>query len=375
MKALSAPSLATLLAALIALSPLCGHAAHPREIRTVITAINGFGSAATTLTPADFQAAGYAYGDVFTITLHGITYGYVPYYTGYYADSGHLELVCYNGKGDVHVALGERSFADRYSAAVGDSIVITPVLKGAERMRQSVLGLIYSDDRTQFPTPQAFANFREVRAGQIQAGRLYRSASPFDNSHSRAATSSQLAEEAGIRTILDLSDDLPHMERHKPLPPYSQQMIDGQHVICHKLGADITSEKYYKPLIQMLTSLAAEPTPYLVHCVEGKDRTGYACFLLEALAGATYAEIEADYMQTYANYFGITRQGTPDKYETIVRLRLLPFLRNVASTPDATDLTTIDLQAAVAAYLVQKGMPATAVETLRTRLTHQNSEQ
>lgn len=93
----------------------------------------------------------------------------------------------------------------------------------------------------------------------------------------------------------------------------------------------------------MLTSLAAEPTPTSSTVSREKTAPATPVSSSEALAGATYAEIEADYMQTYANYFGITRQGTPDKYETIVRLRLLPFLRNVASTPDATDLTTIDL--------------------------------
>jgi protein tyrosine/serine phosphatase len=32
---------------------------------------------------------------------------------------------------------------------------------------------------------------------------------------------------------------------------------------------------------------------YVVHCIEGKDRTGYVCALLEGLCGATYEEIVA----------------------------------------------------------------------------------
>ena len=51
-----------------------------------------------------------------------------------------------------------------------------------------------------------FANFRNVRAGDIRPDLLYRSASPCDNQHNRAKYVNDLMEEAGIGFILNLAD-------------------------------------------------------------------------------------------------------------------------------------------------------------------------
>jgi len=51
--------------------------------------------------------------------------------------------------------------------------------------------------------------------------------------------------------------------------------------------------------------MASADGPYLVHCLEGKDRTGFVCIVLEALMSATYQEIVDDYMLTYNNYYHI----------------------------------------------------------------------
>jgi protein tyrosine/serine phosphatase len=47
--------------------------------------------------------------------------------------------------------------------------------------------------------------------------------------------------------------------------------------------------------------------PYLIHCHDGNDRTGFVAALLEALAGATVDEITDDYMLTYINYYHFSR--------------------------------------------------------------------
>ena len=107
--------------------------------------------------------------------------------------------------------------------------------------------------------------------------------------------------------------------------------------------------------------------PYLIHCTEGKDRTGFVCMLLEALCGATYQEIKDDYMLTFRNYFGITEESDPARYELIAGQLLDPMLRSVAG--DDADLGTADLGACAERYLTDAGMSSANVEALREHLS------
>ena len=86
--------------------------------------------------------------------------------------------------------------------------------------------------------------------------------------------------------------------------------------------ADPTADDDNNRLINALKELPSRPAPYVVHCMEGKDRTGYVCALLEGLCGATYDEIVADYLITYNNYYKITHEKDRDLCNTLVSLRL-----------------------------------------------------
>ena len=57
--------------------------------------------------------------------------------------------------------------------------------------------------------------------------------------------------------------------------------------------------------------------PYLIHCWEGKDRTGYIVAILLSLIGASQKEIVDDYMESYVNFFNI-KKGS----ETYMRIAL-----------------------------------------------------
>ena len=58
--------------------------------------------------------------------------------------------------------------------------------------------------------------------------------------------------------------------------------------------------------------------------MESKDRTGYVCALLEGLCGASYEEMAADYLTTYANYYQVTSENAP---------RHLPIIAVVETQP------------------------------------------
>ena len=89
--------------------------------------------------------------------------------------------------------------------------------------------------------------------------------------------------------------------------------------------------------------------------------------LLEALAGASYEQITDDYMIAYRNYYGITRESDPAKYEIIVDSVLDPMIRTMIGDETA-DLTSADLSAAAERYLLSGGMEPVRIAQLKHRL-------
>ena len=43
--------------------------------------------------------------------------------------------------------------------------------------------------------------------------------------------------------------------------------------------------------------------------------------------GATYDEVVADYMVTYYNYYGVTKEAEPAKYDAILRSNIVKTLQ------------------------------------------------
>lgn len=108
--------------------------------------------------------------------------------------------------------------------------------------------------------------------------------------------------------------------------------------------------------------------PYYIHCVEGKDRTGFACVLLEALAGASYQEIEHDYMKTYENYFFITKENSCEKYQAVKKLRLDEMIAFLTDSKEGTDLAQVDIYAGAKRYLRMGGMTDAEIDALEKKV-------
>jgi protein-tyrosine phosphatase len=102
----------------------------------------------------------------------------------------------------------------------------------------------------------------------------------------------------------------------------------------------------------------------VVHCIEGKDRTGYVCALLEGLCGVTYDEIVADYLITYDNYYQKTPETHSDVCNALVSLRLNTCLMYYTSVTDEAQLKNIDYATAFSNYLLSHGMNHQQVDAL-----------
>ena len=127
------------------------------------------------------------------------------------------------------------------------------------------------------------------------------------------------------------------------------------------------SSEFQQKLASGLVAMSEHEGPYLVHCTEGKDRTGFVCLLLEALCGASYDEIVTDYMITYKNYYGITQTDDPDRYTVIVEKLLDPMIQVVAG--DGVDIKTADLKTCAEKFLQNVGMTQEQITTLQARLS------
>ena len=156
------------------------------------------------------------------------------------------------------------------------------------------------------------------------------------------------------------------------MPSYSRKLWEGGHVILCPLKADPTADDYNKRLIDALKELPSHPAPYLVHCMEGKDRTGYVCALLEGLCGASYEEIVADYLVTYSNYYNISPVEDPVLCNTLVSLRLNTCLMYYAGVSDEAQLPSVDYAQAFSNYLLSHGMSQQQLDALIQALTVSN---
>lgn len=133
------------------------------------------------------------------------------------------------------------------------------------------------------------------------------------------------------------------------------------------MDVNYTSDEFRADLISGLRKIKDKEGPYLVHCLEGKDRTGFVCMLLEALAGASYDEIIDDYMETYANYYGITRETKPEKYAAIKENNIDYMLRFIAGGEE-TDPAKEDLKSASEKYLKDGGMEDEEIKLIQEKL-------
>ena len=139
-------------------------------------------------------------------------------------------------------------------------------------------------------------------------------------------------------------------------------------VIPLNLQVDYKADDFRAQIIKSLKIMSERDGPYLLHCIEGKDRTGFLCALLECLSGASYDEIAADYMESYKNLYGIDRASDPEKYDTILGNNLVPMLRFMTGSDENADITTVDRGSGVEAYLLGGGMTEEEIGALKEKI-------
>ena len=275
-----------------------------------------FGGAYINISIPDFNKKGFKYGDSLNLTFsNNVEYTDIGYYSGYYVPAGQELVVAYPGYDYVKFCINYGD--DVYTMNHFDEntkVTITVNEAGKYKDVEETLSIVYSDKIEDYPEGiTQFANFREMKVGNLKEGLLYRGASPIDNRRNRAASVDSLLQQNNINFDIDLADkaittgfmamdDKPVLNSNFVIGDYFKQLQDNNKVILLGMAAAYKNDDFAGKMKTMFEAILNNDGPYYIHCLEGKDRTGYVCMVIEALCGATYEELVDDYFITYHNY-------------------------------------------------------------------------
>ena len=187
--------------------------------------------------------------------------------------------------------------------------------------------------------------------------------SPINPEIGRNTYADKAAEAAGIKTFMNLAND---EATAKGYEGFDSTYYSKQNVVYLNLGVDFTAADFKTGLATGLRYFTTHEGPYLVHCTEGKDRAGFVSALLECYMGAAYDEVVADYMVTYYNYYGVTKEAEPAKYDAILRSNIVKTLQTAFGV---NDLKTADLKQEATDFFKELGLTDAELTTLTANLS------
>jgi hypothetical protein len=164
-----------------------------------------------------------------------------------------------------------------------------------------------------------YIQFKEIKAGNISPGLLYRCSSPLKGGDKKGLIGS-LAVKAEINSIINLDDDSSIIEKLSETVPWYHKLVLEKNVICLAMGFTIPGSSFNeKKLKTALQFLITHEGPYLIHCFAGIDRTGFVAALLEALMGASLKEICKGYLSSFSdNHHSLSNPECYRKIKTFI---------------------------------------------------------
>lgn len=300
-------------------------------------------------------------GDVVEISVNGETVT-APVVTSYSDVDNGSPLVKVDGE-NVEVALSYADFANTYGAGVGTGMTLTLLEEGGYLAQYQVRHLERTDVREDYESDEVFANFRALSGGNLQENMIYRSCNP-GLGDARAPYADKLAEEMGIRKVVNLADSDDSLLMTIDPNSYYATLYENGDIVLLNMGVDYRTDDFKAKLKEGIEFILRDPTgPVLIHCNEGKDRAGMVSALIEALAGASMDEIVADYMRSYENYYGVEK-GT-EQYDAISSI-ITDFFTTINGRPFPSD----QVKTVAEVYLTtQVGLSEDQVATLEALIT------
>ena len=355
---------------------------------TGVQEIQKYGNIVLDVEPEKLQEAGYAYGDILTVTMDEKTWQ-IPFCTNYSdvesgsyvacdkdeglilainmgdfaTDGGIAEKITAEDKSFTWVFPDGRNLEDFvFSISMGE--------KGGYHDQYLIHQLVRTNDRADYDSDQIFANFRNIAAGDLGENALFRSSNPINNELNRAAYADDFVESNGIRTVMNLAnsdaDIAGYIAQEDFDSPYYASLYQAGQVKALNLSLDFAAEDFQDGLAEGLRFFTANEGPYLVHCDEGKDRAGFVSALLACYMGASYDQVVEDYMESYINYYHLEKNS--EQYIAVKNSNIDSTLRMITGSSNHTDLAGADLVAAARRYMENIGLSEAECEALRANL-------
>ena len=328
-----------------------------------------FGGAYIDISIAEFNNLGFKFGDSVDLSFsNNVKYEDIGYYSGYYVPAGQELVVGYPGYDYIKFCInyGDDVYT-KHNFNKDTKVTITVHEEQKYKDVEETLSISYSDDPIEYENKEMFANFRAAKGGSLKQGLIYRGASPIDNSRNRTEIVDDLLAEYTIRYNIDLADKESSLSNKKyVIHDYFKSLQDNNQVVFLGMGAAYKNDDFSGKLKTMFEAILNNDGPYYIHCLEGKDRTGYVCMVIEALMGATYDELIEDYFITYHNYYGIEK-GT-SKYDMIKEMHIDEMIRFVFDFAPKTTLLGANFRSKANDYLLAIGLTQEQIDAVQTKL-------
>ena len=307
-----------------------------------VSQINYSGTLILDLDGNKILESGYAYGDIVHVEILDRTMD-LPLVENYSEVAVGDALVRVKqgaaGKpGTVYLSINMYSMADslgldskQQSGGITDSfgnpvrVRISMHEKGGYLKTYHLLQVSGSDVRTDYPelSDAEYSNFRAVSMPSIRRFLLYRSSSPIDPSHNRNREADRCLADEEILTVFNMANSEDEM---RAFDGFQETAYSKCRIFALDLGMDFTTEDFKDGTARGIRFMLSNEGPYLIHCKEGKDRTGFLYAVLEFLCGAALEDVKEDYMLSYVNFYGV--EPGSEKYETIFDNEFIPVLEN-----------------------------------------------
>lgn len=366
-------------------------AAESQEAQTLETGIYGYdtyGNVILLLEGKELNDAGYDYGDIVKIsTIAGKDSQTGPQewilnYVGMHNDLGFRDEGIVNRSNVLKLIIEGGNFStyyndlakvpgslDEYNNIAFDEpvpVTISMHEKAGYKDEYEARQLKdYSDERSDYPdyTDEQFANFREVHTTGIRQGVLYRTCSPVDNRRGRNTYADELLAKAGVKTVINLADTPETVQKFEGYDDSYYKTTDHIEV---SMTPNYGQEDFNNKMRDGLLFMNEHPGACAIHCLEGKDRTGFVIAVLENLMGASYEETIEDYMISFENYYGVSYDENPSQYNIIADGSIIAQLEYAY---DVTDLRKADLAKAAEEYLeYEVGLTTDQIRQLKKNL-------